>query len=127
MFSALLPTPDINPRLILRSRSFNVRVGASEKSLWNSQPLSFRCYEIDNQFKPCGLHHWKISGLGTLEDLSRVHTGLMVRVSDAWAVADKTTVLYEFTPLVNGGQPKASGKRNYLCAVIIEQRVCGDH
>jgi hypothetical protein len=50
---------------------------AREVFVRGSFNMSFCCFEIDDEFKPCRLHHWKIGRFRALEDLSRVHTRLV--------------------------------------------------
>ena len=75
---------------------FNYFVGTREHCRRNFEAECPCCLEVDDESKPCGLDHWKIGRLLTLENSPNVNTHLAISVYKVVSVTNESAGFGEF-------------------------------
>jgi hypothetical protein len=75
---------------------FDHLIGAGKQRWRNGQAERLCCLEVDHELEFCGLDHWKVGRLLTLENSPDVKTHLAISVYKVVSVTNETTDFGEF-------------------------------
>ena len=103
--------------------SFDHLVGEGKQLRWDVEAECLCGFEIDDQFKPSRLHHWKIGGLLTLENPADIDAYLAIPIGKIGAIAHQATGRGEFPNLINCGHCMISYQGDKLIASADEKWV----
>jgi hypothetical protein len=98
------------------ARQFDYLIGEGKQLRWDVEAECFCGFEIDDQFKPSWLHHWKIGALLTLENPADIDAYLAIPIGKIGAIAHQATGRGEFPKLINCGHCMISYRGDKLIA-----------
>jgi len=95
-----LPRPSLagaSARANTRHRQplFNHLVGEGEELVGDSHVKHFRRFQIDDEFKLCGLLNWQICRIGAPQNLVDVDCAMPIDVAVVWPVRHKPAGIYK--------------------------------
>src|SRR5271168_4143004 len=83
-------------------RLFDHLVSEREQRRRNRKSERFRSLHVDYQLESGWLHDWQIRRLCTVENFSRIHTDLTIRIGDARSIAKQAAVSHDLAFAING-------------------------
>ena len=93
---------------------FDRLVGTSMKRGGNVDLLFPGRFKIDYELKGCGLHDWKLCGVGTIQNFSGVNARLAIGIWDVRAITHKPTYLHKLSEWVD----RRSGSCPALATIV---------
>jgi hypothetical protein len=82
---------------------FNYFVGTREDCGSNFEAERLCCLEVDDKLELCGLDHWKIGRLLTLENSPSVNTHLAIPIYKVVSVTNESADFGEFAQRIDYG------------------------
>src|SRR6476660_9883852 len=97
--------------------------GEGKQLRWDVEAERLCGFEIDDQFEPSRLHHWKIGGLLALDNPTHIDAYLAIPIGKIGSVAHQATGRDEFPKLINCGHCMTSYQPDKLIASAEEEWV----
>src|SRR5262249_45143453 len=79
--------------------------------------------EVDHEIERCWLHHWKFGGPFAFENSASIDSNLAIGISQAGAIADKSSRLGKFAAPMHRGNCVTRRKCCQLFALAEEERI----
>src|SRR5262249_960923 len=113
-------------RSLARAASFDHLVGEREQPVRNLEAERLGGPEVDDKLKFYGLHYRKIARPLASENAADIDAGLTVGIDIVRSIADETSGVRVFTPIVHGRNSIMGRHRDNLIEAAEEECIVGD-